>query len=63
MALLIDIKHPQWMKDEELRIELLQFYPEADIRTGDSPGNAEEIDMESEINSENGRRGEQYSGR
>jgi glyoxylate/hydroxypyruvate reductase A len=45
MALLIDIKHPQWMKDEELRIELLQFYPEADIRTGDSPGNAEEIDM------------------
>jgi len=37
MALLIDIKHPEWMKDEELRTELLQFYPEADIRTGDSP--------------------------
>jgi len=45
MALLIDIKHPDWMKDDELRAELLQFYPEADIRTGDSPGNLEEIDM------------------
>jgi len=45
MALLIDVKHPDWMKDDELRAELLQFYPEADIRTGDSPGNLEEIDM------------------
>jgi glyoxylate/hydroxypyruvate reductase A len=45
MALLIDIKHPEWMKDDELRTELLQFCPEADIRTGDSPGNPEEIEM------------------
>jgi glyoxylate/hydroxypyruvate reductase A len=45
MALLIDIKHPDWMKDDELRAELLRFYPEADIRTGDNPGNLEEIDM------------------
>ena len=45
MALLIDIKHPDWMKDDELRAELLRFYPQADIRTGDSPGNPEEIDM------------------
>ena len=45
MALLIDIKFPQWVKDDELRAELLQRYPEADIRTGDSPGDLAEIDM------------------
>lgn len=45
MALLIDIKFPQWMKDDELRAELLSFYPEADIRTGDAPGNPAEIEM------------------
>jgi len=45
MALLIDIKHPEWMKDDELRAELLHLYPEADIRTGDRPGNLNEIEM------------------
>ncbi len=45
MALLIDIKHPQWMEDDELRTELLHFYPEADIRIGESPGNLDEIEM------------------
>ena len=45
MALLIDIKQPVWMKDEELRDELLQFDPEADIRCSDNPGNLEEIEM------------------
>ena len=45
MALLIDVKHPDWMKDDELRAELLRCYPEADIRTGDQPGNPEEVDM------------------
>lgn len=45
MALLIDVKHPVWMKDDELRAELLRYYPEADIRTGDNPGNPDEIDM------------------
>ena len=45
MALLIDVKHPDWMKDDDLRAELSRFYPEADIRTGDNPGNLEEIDM------------------
>jgi glyoxylate/hydroxypyruvate reductase A len=45
MALLIDIKNPEWMKDDELRAELLNFYPEADIRTGDSPGDLAEIEM------------------
>ena len=45
MALLIDIKFPQWLKDDELCAELLLVYPEADIRTGDSPGNLQEIDM------------------
>ena len=45
MALLIDVKHPDWMKDDELRAELLRYYPEADIRTGDQPGNHEDIEM------------------
>jgi glyoxylate/hydroxypyruvate reductase A len=45
MALLIDVKHPDWMKDEDLRDELLCRYPEADIRIGVDPGNANEIDM------------------
>lgn len=45
MALLIDVKHPDWMKDDELRAELLRYYPEADIRTGDQPGKPEEIEM------------------
>lgn len=45
MALLIDVKHPDWMKDDELRAELLRYYPEADIRTGDQPGNPGEIEM------------------
>lgn len=45
MALLIDIKHPQWMTDEQLRGELLGYYPEADIRTGESPGSLAEIEM------------------
>jgi len=45
MALLIDIKHPDWMKDEELRIELLSYTPGADIRIGADPGNLDEIEM------------------
>ena len=45
MALLIDIKHPDWMEDEELRAELLQHYPGADIRIGAEPGNPDEIEM------------------
>lgn len=45
MALLIDIKHPEWMTDEALRDELLQHYPEADIRVGADPGNADDIEM------------------
>ena len=45
MALLIDVKHPDWMKDEDLRSELLQHYPEADIRIGAEPGNLDEIEM------------------
>jgi glyoxylate/hydroxypyruvate reductase A len=45
MALLIDIKHPDWMKDEDLQAELLRHHPGADIRTGDKPGNADEIEM------------------
>lgn len=45
MALLIDIKHPEWMQDDELRSELLGYYPQADIRIGDEPGNLDEIEM------------------
>ncbi len=45
MALLIDVKHPDWMTDEDLRAELLQQYPQADIRIGANPGNLDEIQM------------------
>ncbi len=45
MALLIDIKQPQWMKDEDLREHLLYFMPEADIRCADNPGDPDDIEM------------------
>jgi glyoxylate/hydroxypyruvate reductase A len=45
MALLIDVKHPDWMKDDELRAKLLRHYPEADIRIGEDPGNLDDIEM------------------
>ena len=45
MALLIDIKHPHWLSDEDLRDELLLHYPGADIRVGAAPGNRDEIEM------------------
>ena len=45
MALLIDIKHPDWITDEALRDALLEYYPEADIRTGADPGNLDQIEM------------------
>jgi glyoxylate/hydroxypyruvate reductase A len=45
MALLIDVKHPDWMKDDELRAKLLRHYPEADIRIGEDPGNPDDIEM------------------
>ena len=45
MALLIDVKHPDWMKDQDLRSELQREYPEADIRIGADPGNPDEIEM------------------
>ena len=45
MALLLDIKHAEWMSDEDLRAELLLHYPDADIRTGENPGNPDEIEM------------------
>jgi glyoxylate/hydroxypyruvate reductase A len=45
MALLIDIKHPHWMRDEDLRAELLRRYPQADIRVGAAPGDPGEIEM------------------
>ena len=45
MALLIDLKQPVWMKDKDLRDDLLEVNPQVDIRCGDSPGNLEEIEM------------------
>jgi len=45
LALLIDIKHPDWLTDEELRAELLPHCPGADIRIAADPGNADEIEM------------------
>jgi len=45
MALLIDIKQPQWMTDEALRDQLMAIDPQADIRCGDNPGNFEDIEM------------------
>ena len=45
MALLLDIKYPQWLEDEALRDELLRHYPEADIRVGGEPGNLDDIEM------------------
>jgi glyoxylate/hydroxypyruvate reductase A len=45
MALLIDVKHPEWMADEDLRAELLPHCPGADIRVGANPGNLDEIEM------------------
>ena len=45
MALLVDVKFPQWMADDDLRTELLQYYPEADIRIGADPGDPNEIEM------------------
>lgn len=45
MALLVDIKHPEWITDEALRRELLKFAPQADIRVGAEPGNPDDIEM------------------
>jgi len=45
MALLIDIKQPDWMTDEQLCESLLSIYPSGDIRCVHSPGNLEEIEM------------------
>ena len=33
------------MEDEELQQDLLQLYPQADIRCGAAPGNLDEIEM------------------
>jgi glyoxylate/hydroxypyruvate reductase A len=45
MALLIDIKHPDWMSDQDLRDELLRHYPDAEIRVGADPGDPADIEM------------------
>ncbi len=45
MALLIDIKQPEWMEDEVLRQQLLAIDPDADIRCGDNPGDPLDIEM------------------
>lgn len=45
MALLIDIKQSDWMTDEHLREALLPMYPSGDMRSSQSPGNLDEIEM------------------
>ena len=45
MALLLDIKYPEWLEDADLRDELLRYTPDADIRIGADPGNLDEIEM------------------
>ena len=45
MALLIDIKQPGWMEDEELQADLLKFCPQCDIRCASDPGDLDEIEM------------------
>ena len=45
MALLIDIKQPVWMQDEELCEDLLKIFPQGDIRCAAEPGNLDEIEM------------------
>ena len=45
MALLLDIKYPDWLEDEDLREELLRYTPDADIRIGAEPGNLDDIEM------------------
>ena len=45
MALLIDIKLPGWMQDEELQQGLMKLYPQGDIRCVAEPGDLDEIEM------------------
>ena len=45
MALLIDVKQPGWIEDEELQQQLIAYYPEGDIRCSAEPGNLDEIEM------------------
>ena len=45
MALLIDIKQPGWMEDEELQAILRKAYSQGDIRCAAKPGNLDDIEM------------------
>jgi glyoxylate/hydroxypyruvate reductase A len=45
MALLIDLNQPGWLDEEELRQDLLECYPQADIRCSVAPGNLDDIEM------------------
>lgn len=45
MTLLIDIRQPQWLTDEDLREQLQSYIPGADMRCGDNPGNLQEVEM------------------
>jgi glyoxylate/hydroxypyruvate reductase A len=45
MALLIDLKQPDWMTDEALRDQLLEQVSDVDIRIATEPGRREEIEM------------------
>ena len=45
MALLIDIGMPEWLRDEDLRTEVLSQLPDADVRCMADPGNLADIEV------------------
>ena len=45
MALLIDIGHSGWLTEAEIRNDVLEHLPGADVRTPDAMGNPDEITM------------------
>lgn len=45
MANLIDIKNPEWLRDEELRDQLRSYDSDADLRLAAAPGNLADIEM------------------
>ena len=45
MALLLDIKQPDWMTDNEMRDQLRHYLADGDIRIAAEPGRLEDIEM------------------
>jgi hypothetical protein len=45
MTILIDVKNPEWLKDEVLYRELTPLMSSVDVRIGANPGNPKDIEM------------------